>query len=103
MYAFFGGLMSAALSLTRNVLCLCADLRLRRNRRMAGLMTTIPTTLLSAATAGSYFMTLEVDPSQTIAGVRGAFPPILAQVRKARQQRLLNQHLGARNEQLTHC
>lgn len=33
------------------------------------MVTTIPTTLLAGAAAGSYFLTLEIDPSNTIAGL----------------------------------
>ena len=33
------------------------------------MVTTIPTTLLAGAAAGSYFLTLEIDPSNTIAGI----------------------------------
>ncbi|SPO26809.1 related to PAM17 - constituent of the TIM23 complex [Ustilago trichophora] len=44
-------------------------LQLRRSRRLAGMVTTIPTTLLAGAAAGSYFLTLEIDPSNTIAGL----------------------------------
>ncbi|SNX84897.1 related to PAM17 - constituent of the TIM23 complex [Melanopsichium pennsylvanicum] len=44
-------------------------LQLRRSRRFAGMVTTIPTTLLAGAAAGSYFLTLEIDPSNTIAGI----------------------------------
>lgn len=44
-------------------------LQLRRSRRMAGLVTTIPTTLLAGAAAGSYFLTVEIDPSNAIGGI----------------------------------
>lgn len=46
------------------------DLRLRHQRRMAGVFASVPTTLLAGAGAGSYFMTQEIDPSQTVMGVR---------------------------------
>lgn len=46
------------------------DLRLRHQRRIVGLVATVPTMLLSAIASGSYFMTLEIDPSQTLGGVR---------------------------------
>lgn len=36
---------------------------------MAGLVTTIPTTLLAGAAAGSYFLTVEIDPSNAIGGI----------------------------------
>lgn len=49
---------------------LMKDLRLRHQRRMMGLVTTIPTMLISAIASGSYFMTIEIDPSQTLGGVR---------------------------------
>lgn len=45
------------------------DLRLRRQRRIAGLVATVPTMLCSAIASGSYFMTIEIDPSQTLGGV----------------------------------
>ncbi|EST04932.1 Mitochondrial import protein Pam17 [Kalmanozyma brasiliensis GHG001] len=44
-------------------------LQLRKSRRLAGMVTTIPTTLLAGAAAGSYFLTLEIDPTNTIAGL----------------------------------
>ncbi|GAC99234.1 potential mitochondrial protein Fmp16 [Pseudozyma hubeiensis SY62] len=44
-------------------------LQLRRSRRLAGMVTTIPTTFLAGAAAGSYFLTLELDPTNTIAGL----------------------------------
>ncbi|PWZ00312.1 mitochondrial import protein Pam17 [Testicularia cyperi] len=44
-------------------------LQLRRSRRLAGMVTTIPTTLLAGAAAGSYFLTLEIDPSNAIGGI----------------------------------
>ncbi|KAJ1026182.1 hypothetical protein NDA18_003841 [Ustilago nuda] len=44
-------------------------LQLRRSRRLAGMVTTIPTTFLAGAAAGSYFLTLEIDPSNSIAGL----------------------------------
>jgi len=46
------------------------DLRLRHQRRIVGLVTTVPTMIISAIASGSYFMTLEIDPSQTLGGVR---------------------------------
>lgn len=49
---------------------LTLDLRLRNQRRFAGMLSTIPTMLLSAAGSGAYFLTLEIDPSKMIAGVR---------------------------------
>ncbi|CCU99199.1 unnamed protein product [Malassezia sympodialis ATCC 42132] len=45
------------------------DLRLRRQRRIAGLVATVPTMLFSAIASGSYFMTIEIDPSQTLGGI----------------------------------
>ncbi len=33
------------------------------------MVTTIPTTLLAGSAAGSYFLTLEIDPANTIAGL----------------------------------
>ncbi|PWN47300.1 mitochondrial import protein Pam17 [Violaceomyces palustris] len=44
-------------------------LQLRRSRRMAGLVTTIPTTLLAGVGSGSYFLTLELDSGPSIAGI----------------------------------
>lgn len=44
-------------------------LQLRRQRRIAGLVTTVPTTLLAGASSASYFMSLEIDPSAAIAGI----------------------------------
>ena len=46
------------------------DLRLRSQRRMAGVFASVPATLLAGASAGSYFLTQEIDPSQTLMGVR---------------------------------
>lgn len=62
---------SAASASARDVDHLSWDkyLQLRRSRRLAGMVTTIPTTLLAGAAAGSYFLTLEIDPSNTIAGL----------------------------------
>ncbi|EPQ25881.1 uncharacterized protein PFL1_06555 [Pseudozyma flocculosa PF-1] len=48
-------------------------LQLRRSRRLAGLVTTVPTTALAATAAGSYFLTLEVDPTNAIAGIDPTF------------------------------
>ncbi|KAN0059883.1 TIM23 complex component [Thecaphora frezii] len=50
-----------------------AYLRLRRSRRLAGLVTTIPTTLLAGSAAGSYFLTLEFDPTNAVAGIDPMF------------------------------
>lgn len=47
-------------------------LKLRAKRRTYGLATTVPTTALSAALAGSYFLSLEIDPSSPILGVSGS-------------------------------
>lgn len=45
-------------------------LNLRKQRRLAGMVTTIPSTILAAAASGSYFLTQEIDPtSSPIAGV----------------------------------
>ncbi|CAO1620699.1 unnamed protein product [Sympodiomycopsis kandeliae] len=44
-------------------------LKMRKSRRLAGLMTAVPTTVLAGATAGSYFLTQEIDPSQAIFGI----------------------------------
>lgn len=48
-------------------------LSLRKQKRIAGLVTTIPTTFLAAAGAGSYFLTQEIDPSQAIMGIDPAY------------------------------
>lgn len=50
-----------------------AYLRLRKQRRIAGVATTWPTMILAAVGSGSYFMTLDIDPSQTIAGIDPMF------------------------------
>ena len=44
-------------------------LRLRKQRKMAGNITTIPTTILAFASSSSYFLTQEIDPTNTIAGI----------------------------------
>ena len=44
-------------------------LRLRSQRRIAGNVATIPLTILAGGGAGSYFLTQEIDPSQTIMGL----------------------------------
>ncbi|PWN31251.1 mitochondrial import protein Pam17, partial [Meira miltonrushii] len=45
-------------------------LNLRKQRRLAGMVTTVPSTILAAAASGSYFLTQEIDPtSSPIAGV----------------------------------
>ncbi|CDR88559.1 related to PAM17-constituent of the TIM23 complex [Sporisorium scitamineum] len=60
---------STSTTATSNDLSWEKYLQLRRSRRLAGMVTTIPTTLLAGAAAGSYFLTLEIDPSNTIAGL----------------------------------
>ncbi|WFD36059.1 TIM23 complex component [Malassezia cuniculi] len=45
-----------------------AYLRLRNQRRIVGVLASIPTTILAGGGAGSYFMTQEIDPTQTIMG-----------------------------------
>jgi mitochondrial import inner membrane translocase subunit TIM23 len=45
-------------------------LNLRKQRRLAGMVTTVPSTILAAAASGSYFLTQEIDPtSSPIAGI----------------------------------
>lgn len=45
-------------------------LNLRKQRRLAGMVTTIPSTALAAAASGSFFLTQEIDPtSSPIAGI----------------------------------
>ncbi|UZJ53107.1 hypothetical protein CBS101457_002427 [Exobasidium rhododendri] len=44
-------------------------LQLRKQRRVAGIVTTVPTTFLAALSSGSYFLTQEIDPTNTIAGI----------------------------------
>jgi import inner membrane translocase subunit TIM23 len=44
-------------------------LKLRKQRRIAGIVTTIPTTVLAAVSSGSYFLTQEIDPTNTIGGI----------------------------------
>jgi import inner membrane translocase subunit TIM23 len=45
-------------------------LALRKQRRIAGTLTSIPTTLAAAFASGSYFLTQEIDPSSSpIAGI----------------------------------
>ncbi|KDN49896.1 mitochondrial import protein Pam17 [Tilletiaria anomala UBC 951] len=44
-------------------------LKLRRSRRLAGMVTTIPTTALAAAGSGAFFLTQELDPTNAIAGI----------------------------------
>lgn len=44
-------------------------LKLRKSRRLAGLLTAVPTTAFSAFGAGSYFLTQEIDPSQALFGI----------------------------------
>ncbi|PWN23410.1 Pam17-domain-containing protein [Microstroma glucosiphilum] len=44
-------------------------LRLRKSRRLAGLATSVPSTLLAAAASGSYFLGQEIDPAQQIGGI----------------------------------
>lgn len=46
---------------------------MRRQRRLAGLISTVPTMAIAAIASGSYFMTLEIDPSKTIAGIDPLF------------------------------
>lgn len=64
------------------------DLRLRNQRRIAGLVSTVPAMILAGAASGSYFLTQELDPSQTIMGVRRRThadrPPVCAHRRDAR-------------------
>ncbi|KAI3626197.1 hypothetical protein CBS9595_001558 [Malassezia furfur] len=48
-------------------------LQMRRQRRLAGLISTVPTMAIAAIASGSYFMTLEIDPSKTIAGIDPLF------------------------------
>ncbi|WFD31375.1 TIM23 complex component [Malassezia sp. CBS 17886] len=46
-----------------------AYLRLRNQRRIAGIVTTIPTTIFAAAASGSYFLTMQLDPTHTFMGL----------------------------------
>lgn len=55
-------------------------LSLRKQKRLAGLVTTVPTTFLAAAGAGSYFLTQEVDPSQAIMGIDPVYVFALATI-----------------------
>ncbi|WFD37675.1 TIM23 complex component [Malassezia japonica] len=48
-------------------------LRLRNQRRIAGLVSTVPAMILAGAASGSYFLTQELDPSQTIMGIDPLF------------------------------
>lgn len=43
---------------------------MRKQRRIAGMITTVPSTILAGVTSGSYFLTQEIDPtSSPIAGI----------------------------------
>jgi hypothetical protein len=44
-------------------------LRLRRQRRLAGLIASFPTAILGLCGGGLYFATQELDPTQTILGI----------------------------------
>lgn len=45
-------------------------LQMRKSRRLAGLITAVPTTVVSGFAAGSYFLTQEIgDPTQTLLGI----------------------------------
>lgn len=45
-------------------------LNMRKQRRIAGMITTVPSTILAGVTSGSYFLTQEIDPtSSPIAGI----------------------------------
>ncbi|WFD06881.1 TIM23 complex component [Malassezia vespertilionis] len=48
-------------------------LRLRKQRRMVGIVATIPTMLLTAVFSGSYFLTQEVEPGQMLFGIDPLF------------------------------
>lgn len=45
-------------------------LRLRKQRRLAGVVTTWPTTLLAAFGSSTYFLSQKMDPTQPLFGVR---------------------------------
>ena len=47
-----------------------AYLRLRKQRRLAGVVTTWPTTLLAAFGSSTYFLSQKMDPTQPLFGVR---------------------------------
>ncbi len=54
------------------------DLKMRKSRRLAGMVTSLPTTLLAAVGSGSYFLTQDLDPTNLIAGIDPVYVSVAA-------------------------